>query len=325
VGGRYTEDERDADIFRGNYLGLGSPFLGNDSAFFLGATSDFESKRTFYDFSPRVNLSYLLNDDITLYAGYSQGWKAGSFDPRGANLQSPEVERGFDAEELDSWEAGIKANWWDGRAMTNIAVFYSDYSDMQIPGSIGVDSDGDGINDGFVGTVTNAGQSEICGIEIEGNLLLTQNFSVQFSASLLDASIEEWLVNGVDVSSQRAIQNTPEEMAFLALNYVTGVAGGDLRLNANWSYKGDITQFETPVPVIDQEAYSLYNASITWQSVDDTWLLGLHGKNLTDEEIRVSGYCFGSGGCPSFLGLEDNTTVFFAPPRTWTATVEYRF
>jgi len=325
VGGRYTEDERDADIFRGNYLGFGSPFLGNDSAVFLAATSDFEANRTFYDFSPRVNLSYLLNDDITLYAGYSQGWKAGSFDPRGANFASPEVERGFDAEELDSWEAGIKANWWDGRALTNIAVFYSDYSDMQIPGSIGVDSDGDGVNDGFVGTVTNAGQSEISGIEIEANLLLTQNFSMQFSASLLDASIEEWLVNGVDVSGQRAIQNTPEEMACLAFNYVTGVAGGDLRLNANWAYKGDITQFETPVPAIDQEAYSLYNASMTWQSMDDTWLLGLHGKNLTDEEIRVSGYCFGSGGCPSFLGLEDNTTVFFAPPRTWTATVEYRF
>ena len=325
MGGRYTEDERDADIFRGNYLGTGSPFFGNDSAILLAATSDFEASRTFYDFSPRVNISYLVNDDVTVYAGYSQGWKAGSFDPRGANFATPAVEKGFDAEELDSFEVGLKATWLDGRAVTNIALFYSDYSDMQIPGSVGADSDGDGVNDTFVGTVTNAAQSEISGLEVEGNVLVTENLSLQFSASLLDTSIEEWLVNGVDVSDQRAIQNTPEEMAFIGATYVTPLRSGDLRLNANWSYKGDITQFELPTPVIDQDAYDLINASIVWTSMDETWMLGLHGKNLTDEDVKTAGYCFGSGGCPSTLGLEDNTTVFYAPPRTWTATVEYRF
>jgi iron complex outermembrane receptor protein len=128
------------------------------------------------------------------------------------------------------------------------------------------------------------------------------------------------------VADQREIQNTPEEMAFIALNYDVPLAGGDLRVSANWSYKGDITQFEVANEFIDQEAYSLYNASITWLSSDDAWLVGLHGKNLGDEEYRTAGYCFGfSAGCPSALGIEDNTTVFFAPPRTWTATVEYRF
>ena len=90
--------------------------------------------------------------------------------------------------------------------------------------------------------------------------------------------------------------------------------------------EGDITQFEVANEFIDQEAYSLYNASITWLSSDDAWLVGLHGKNLGDEEYRTAGYCFGfSAGCPSAFGIEDNTTVFFGPPRTWTATVEYRF
>jgi iron complex outermembrane receptor protein len=136
-----------------------------------------------------------------VYGGYSQGWKAGSFDPRGANFATPAVEQGFDPEELDSWEVGVKSTWWDGRAVTNVALFYSDYQDMQIPGSVGVDTDGDGVNDSFVGTVTNAAQSEISGIEIEGNILLTENFSAQFAASFLDAEIEEWLVGDVDVSA----------------------------------------------------------------------------------------------------------------------------
>ncbi|WOJ92315.1 TonB-dependent receptor [Congregibacter variabilis] len=325
VGGRYTEDERSADIFRGTYLGTGSPFFGNDSAFLLAATSDYEAQRTYYDFSPRANLSYSLTEDVTVYGGYSQGWKAGSFDPRGANFATPAVEEGFDPEELDSWELGIKSTWWDGRAITNVALFYSDYQDMQIPGSVGVDSDGDGVNDSFVGTVTNAGQSEISGLEIEGNLLFTEHFSMQFSASLLDASFKEYLVGGVDVSNDRDIQNTPEEMAFVGLSYNTDLAGGTLLINTNYSYKGDVQQFEIAAADIDQEAYGLLNASIVWTSGDERWLVGLHGKNLTDEEYRTAGYCFGTSGCPSALGLENNTTVFFGPPTTGFVTVEYRF
>lgn len=325
VGGRYTEDERRADIFRGTYLGTGSPFFGNDSAFLLAATSDYEAERTYYDFSPRANLSYAVNEDITVYGGYSQGWKAGSFDPRGANFSTPAVEQGFDAEELDSWEIGLKSSWWDGRAITNVALFYSDYQDMQIPGSVAIDSDGDGINDSFVGTVTNAGQSEISGLEVEGNLLLSEHFSMQFSASLLDASFKEYLVGGVDVSNDRDIQNTPEEMAFIGFSYNTDLAGGTLLINTNYAYKGDVQQFEIASEDIDQDAYGLLNASIVWTSRDEQWLVGLYGKNLTDEEYRTAGYCFGTSGCPSSLGLENNTTVFFGPPTTGFVTVEYRF
>lgn len=323
VGGRYTEDERSADIFRGTYAGTGSPFLGNDSAVFLVSTSDFSAENTYTNFSPRINLSYRLSEDMTAYASYSQGWKAGSFDPRGANFVTPEVEDGFDDESLDSYEAGLKTTWMDGRATTNVAVFFSDYQDMQIPGSLPIDTDNDGFNDDFVGTVTNAGEAEITGIEIEGTMLLTDNLSAQIAVSKLDAEIKEWMLNGVNVASERAVQNTPEEMAYIGFTYNTDLANGLLTLNANWSYKGDITQFEAPTPAIDQESYDMINASAVWLSGDEKWLVGLHGKNLGDEEIKTAGYCFGTG-CAAALGLEDNTTVFYAPPRTITATVEYR-
>lgn len=325
VGGRYTEDTRSADVFRGSYLGTGSPFLGNEDAVFLGATSDYDAERTFYDFSPRINLSYLVNDDITVYGGYSQGFKAGMFDPRGANFLTPAVEDGVEPETLDSFEVGFKAVYWGGRAITNVALFYSEYTDMQIPGSIGIDSNGDGINDDFVGTLTNAGESEISGIEIEGNFLVTEHFSVQVAASLLDTEIKEWIFNGEDISDSVQIQNTPEEMAYVAFVYNTDLFGGNMNVNANWSYRGDSSQFETPTPILDQDAYDIVNASLVWMSPGEAWLLGLHGKNLTDEDVKTSGYCFGSGGCPSTLGLEDNTTIFYGAPRTLSATVEYRF
>ncbi len=325
VGGRYTEDKRSADIFRAQYLGLSSEFFANPAAIQIAVNSDYEAERTYSDFSPRLNLSYQLSDDMNLYASYSQGWKAGSFDPRGANFLTPEVEQGFAPETLDSFELGLKATWADGRARTNVALFFSDYEDMQIPGSLGVDSDGDGVNDSFVGSVTNAGKAEIAGIEFEGHFLLTEQLSAQLAFSFLDAEIKEWIFNGVDISADRAIQNTPEEMAYVGLSYQFGLPTGGLTASINWSYKGDIVQFEAPAPVIDQESYSLVNASIVWLSDDERWLVGLHGKNLTDEDVKTAGYCFGSGGCGTTLGLQDNTTVFYGPPLTVTGSVEYRF
>jgi iron complex outermembrane receptor protein len=328
LGGRYTDDERTADVFRANYLGIGSPFFGNEAAPRLAVSSDFEADRTYTNFSPRVNVSYSFSDDVTAYAGYSEGWKAGSFDPRGANLVTPEVEKGFDPEVLDSYEVGLKSTWLDGRARTNVAVFYSEYQDMQIPGSVGIDSDGDGVNDGFVGTVTNAAESTISGIEVEGSMLLTDALSVQLALSLLDTNIDEWIVNGVDVSNQREIQNTPETMAYLGFTYVTDIAEGAANFNVNASYRDDVSQFEIPNAFIDQESVTLLNASMVWTSPTGQWLLGLYGKNLTDEDVRTAGYCFGNPattGCPSALGLENNITVFYAAPRTFTGTIGFRF
>ena len=247
------------------------------------------------------------------------------FDPRGANFLTPAVEEGVDPETLDSYEIGLKSTYWDGRAVTNVALFYSEYTDMQVPGSVGVDTNGDGVNDDFVGTLTNAGEAEISGIEIEGTFLFTENFSMQVAASFLDAEIKEWIINDVDVSDDREVQNTPEEMAYIAFNYDMDAFGGNMGFNLNWSYKGDITQFEAPSPDLDQDSYDMVNASVVWISDSDTWLVGLHGKNLTDEEVKTAGYCFGFTNCPSSLGYENNTTVFYAPPLTVSATVEYRF
>jgi iron complex outermembrane receptor protein len=328
LGGRYTEDERTADVYRATYAGVGSPFFGNDAALLFRLDGDYEAQRTYDDFSPRINLTYQPDSDTTLYVGYSQGFKAGSFDPRGANFATPEVEKGFDPETLDSYEIGMKSVLFDGRATANVALFYSDYQDMQIPGSVGVDSNGDGVNDGFVGTVTNAAQSTISGVEFEGNFLVTDALSVQVALSALDATIDNWNVSGVDVSGQRAVQNTPESMGYLGFTYRRALAGGTFGLNASASYRDEVVQFEIPVPLIDQDAVTLYNASLTWESDSGHWLVGLHGKNLSDEDVKTAGYCFGppaTTGCPSGLGLENNVSVFYGPPRTFAGTVEYRF
>ena len=115
-------------------------------------------------------------------------------------------------------------------------------------------------------------------------------------------------------------------MAYLGLTYDTELFNGSLIINGNLAYRGDSSQIEIPNAIVDQDAYTLFNLSAVWISDDDRWSVGLHGKNLGDEDFRTAGYCFGpTGDCPLVLGFEDNTTRFYGPPRTFTATVEFRY
>ncbi len=326
-GGRFSSDKRTATVTRELFLGLGSPYFGNDAAISLtvptpGLVPTFNGSRTDEDFNPRVSLSYAPVDDHNLYVAFSQGFKGGGFDPRGAyNIAG--VEQGFEPETVDSWEIGAKSFWLDNRLSTNIAVFFADYENVQVPGSIGIDTDNDGIDDSFAGTTTNAGQADISGLEIEAVAQLTDSFTANFSLGLIDAEFKRWIVEGVDVSSTREFQNTPDMTANLTLRQewpltIRGIDGG-LALIGAASYRDDTTQFEIPVPLVDQEAFTLVDVSLVWSSTDGRYQAGIHGKNLTDEEYKVAAYNFPT------LGLENNVSAFYGAPLTVTGTLQVRF
>ena len=357
VGARYTEDERTSQVLRRSFVGGFSDFFGGSGIAFT-TTSDFNGSQTFDDFSPRVSLGYALNDTSNIYATYSQGFKGGSFDPRGQTSAAPDLDQNgtvsaqevfefmqFDSEEVDSFEVGYKASQLDGRVNYSLAAFYNDYSDIQIPGSVGVDTTGDGVNDTFTGVTTNAGAATIWGVEFEGNATLFEGqfndsdlLNLGWSVGYIDAEYDEFIdAFGNDVSDQRVFQNTPDWTASGRLAYETPFTiannDGTLLLNTLVSYRGDTSQFETPNEFLDQEAYTLVDAGIQWETEDGTWAFSLNGKNLTDEEYIVAGYNFVNvgtdmNGAQTFtptLGLEGTLTAFYGNPRTVTVGIGYRY
>ena len=344
LGGRYTEDERTSRVLRRTYIGGFSEFFGG-SPILIATTSDFEGTNSWDDFSPTATLAWQPNDENNFYVTYSQGFKGGGFDPRGQTSAAPDLDgsgsvdagdvfnfMGFDPEEVNSYEIGWR--YQNGRYRHALAVFHMDYTDIQVPGSVGVDTDNDGVNDTFTGVTTNAGAATIRGIEYEGNLDIADdmfrdgdNLSLTWAIGLLDGEYDEFInAFGVDVSDDVVIQNTPDTTAALTVNYLTPVADGDLNLSTTVSHRGDSSQFEFPFPLLDQGAYTLWNASAVWQSNDGRWELGLHGRNLTDEEYKVSGYDFvNNTTLAPELGLEGTLVAYYGPPRTVTATVAYRY
>ena len=340
LGGRYTVDERSSQVLRRTFVcpatdpncsGLSPTFGG--TAQVLATTSDFIGSEEWSEFTPRASISWMPNDEHSVYFSYSEGFKGGSFDPRGQTSAAPDLDGDgtvseaeifefmrFLPESVTSYELGWRANALDGRLMSSIAVFFGDYEDVQIPGSIGVDTTGDGINDTFTGVTTNAGSAEIPGVELEGHFRANDNWLFRWAVGWLDPEFKEFIgPDGDDVSDLAVFQNTPEWTAGGSVTFETPLAAGTLFVIPSFAYRSESTQFQFPVPLLDQDAFTLWDLSVVWEDDGGHWRVGLHGKNLTDEEYKVAGYDFPT------LGLEGNITAFYGPPQTVTATVEYVF
>ena len=317
VGGRYTEDERNAVVIRQTFLSAPSPYFGGPGV--IGSASPvprFEGTRTDDAFTPRVILAFEPNPDLNLYASYSQGFKGGGFDPRG-NFANADVRAGFLPEFVDSYELGAKMSLWDGRVRINSDVFFAEYQDVQIPGSVIVP----GPPISFVGTVTNAGAAEFKGAEFEGTASFTDNFSGALSFGYIDAEYTEFIVGGVNIASQRDVQNTPDWTGNASLTYSLplsiGPDQGTLSFTGSSAYRGATQQFENPIPLLDQPGFWLYDAAINWTSDNDRWRVGIYGRNLSDERYITSGY--------NFPTVDGSVLAFYGNPRTVTASVEVRF
>jgi iron complex outermembrane recepter protein len=326
VGGRYTSDKRRARVIRANFLNGPSPALGGAGTQLGALTSDFTGQKTFKEFTPRASVSFKPNDDHTLYASYSKGFKGGGFDPRGLSTGAPDLNANgtreaseifdyflFDPEKVDSYELGWKGSVLDDRLRFAIAGFYADYKDVQVPGSVGAVVNGVPT---FVGVTTNAGKATFKGVEVETQALLARDFAgagsrVNFAGTLgyIDAQYDQFVTqvanfdaNGapvpgrpgqpVDVARFRRIQNTPEWTASGTLDFGVPVGPGDINASTTVSYRSKTFQFETPSPFLDQPGYALWDASIVWTSEDRRFSFGVHAKNITDKRYIVAGYQF---------------------------------
>jgi iron complex outermembrane receptor protein len=350
VGGRYTNDKRTSRVLRTTFLGGFSNLFGGTGAP-IAVTSNFLGSETFEDFNPRASISWQPNRDHNLYFTYSQGFKGGGFDPRGQTSAAPDLDGdgdrdfddqfeflSFDPETVDSFELGWKASLLDNRLNISLAGFLAQYKDVQIPGSVGFDSNGDGTNDTFIGITSNAADADVNGIEFEGNALVGKDFagegsrfSVNWSLGVLDAKFNTFIdAFGNDVADQRVFQNTPDITAHMGFDLGLPVASGIVDFIGLASLRSDASQFEVPNPFLDQDGFVLVDASVVYTSDDGRYSLGVHGKNLFDKEYIVAGYNFvagGVGGAPFVptLGREGTLTGFFGDPRRVFVTAQVNF
>jgi len=114
---RYDQDQRN------NTTDTPQEFLPTSSA----VTGEVRS-HTWDAAQPKATLRYKPDDDVTLYGGWSRGFRSGGFNQTGVGEIAAAsghlgVHDMFNAEVADTWEVGAKTEFLDRRLSANLALY----------------------------------------------------------------------------------------------------------------------------------------------------------------------------------------------------------
>jgi len=283
---RYDEDERETTT-------LTEPLYDPTG----GLTTFGEVRKNTWDaWQPKFTLTWQPTDTMTVYGGFSRGFRSGGFNQAGVGeaVTEPGVEDLFEEQIADTWEAGVKGTFWDGRANGSVSVYYTDFENAYFFFFDAVTSTQ---NLGSIPEVTYQG------VEIEGSALVTDNLSVNFGFGYTDSEIKE-AADPADNGNQAPLVS--EYTLNLGLLYqrptqLFGGVNGVIRID--YARTGD-TWWE-PGNITVRSPYDLVDARVGIEMPDD-WSLMLWAKNALDEEYNTE-YSPGGflwPGMPRQWGLE---------------------
>jgi iron complex outermembrane recepter protein len=309
-----------------NGIAFNAGYANDQFATPVAVLANYDKNATFDSVAPKFGVDYKVNDDLMTYVSISRGFKSGGFNVRAQSTAFPRSAEPFDDEVLTVGELGIKSVLADGMLVLNSALFHGKYDDIQVSTFTAFDANGDGIEESFFGNFLNAGTATMNGAEVEFNLTPRAVDWAAFDGylSYLDLTPDEVLDENRDgfVDTQ-VITNAPKWTGGLGVNFDFPAMGGLLTASVRGAYRSQATLTNEggsfsgqPVRPITQDAYTLFEAWVSWLSPDAKWRFGLNGKNLTDEGYLTNGY-----NIPA-LGI---LTGSYGAPRTILATVEYRF
>lgn len=251
---------------------------------FTGAVTQNEQGKTesFDAWTPRFSLSYAALDDAIFYVTWSEGYKSGGFNGA-APLDT------YRPESVKMWEGGLKSEWFDNRLQFNVAIFYGDYTDMQL---LVTRANEQGQ---YILALTNAAESTVQGAEVEVQAVPLAGLTVGATYGYTDAEYDEFF--NVDAQtgavldlSDNEFPSTPEHNYSIFVEYGFEVLDfGLLSARADWSSQTKTYMEIDNIESLAQENRDLLNASLTLDLPNGQTQVSLWAKNLMDEEYLAWG------------------------------------
>lgn len=229
-----------------------------------------------YDVSP----SFELTPDVLLYGRYARGFRSGGYN---ASVTAQSSVNTVEPEQVDSFEIGTKAQFFDGRLSANAAMFYYEWENMQL-NIQGVTAAG--LNGS---TLKNAALGKARGLEFEIHARPIEPLRVGLNVGLLHAEYSEFverLANGtVNDYSGNKFARAPETTIGADAEYEFALpTGATIALATDWSYQSRI--FYSSVNQIDpfqqQAGYTLGHARVSYRSSNEDLEIAAYIRNLTN-------------------------------------------
>ncbi|MCK9543626.1 MAG: TonB-dependent receptor [Novosphingobium sp.] len=252
VGARYSLDDKGVTTQSAVYPGNGNlPQVCLPSSYMIGKSrtpagdgtllpSDCDRSRrdSFNHVSWTAGFDYSLNDDVMLYAKYSNGYRSGAQQLRSLTLTDTAPAQ---PEVVDEQEIGLKTRFLNGRATFNIAGYHNEVKGAQRSVILSIS--------GTQQTILENADTETWGVEADASVEVVDGLQLFASGSYLDPKYKRYdgfiavggLLTPYDKSSNRFVGIARKQFAVGAA-YDADVGVARLNLSANYSWQSKLNQ-----------------------------------------------------------------------------------
>ena len=269
---RYDEDKRE------NTTKTPNNFLPLGSTSFQGEVRS----HTWSETQPKFTLRYKPTDDITLFGGWSRGFRSGGFNQSGVGVVADQnniagVNDLFEAEVADTWEVGFKGQFLDRRLNTSLSLYSTESTNGYF----------------FVFLVANSTQNlgnldaDYKGAEFEISGKVTDNLELFGSVGYTDGEI-----TGMEDPS--VVGNKPPLVPDVTYNLGAQwrqPLGNNLSLALRADYQHLGRTYWEPYNTTSRDPIDLVDLRLGLEG--EKWAVTAWSKNLTDEKYNAE---FSPGG-----------------------------
>lgn len=308
---RWTLEEKDIDLQLTQLVrNAGTGALQPQAT--LGSNGQQSLSESWDAFTYDVTPEYRINDNLRVFFRYAHGFRSGGFNT-GLSTSLGQLTA-VDPEYLDSYELGLKSEWFDGRLHANANLFYYDYEDIQV----NVTTFNNGIT---TSALTNGAQGTVKGVEFTLEAQPTERLHLQAALAYLDTEYTDFAdrnpTTGALVGdySGNAFARAPKHTAAVGFDYSIPLSvGGKVVVGADASYRSREyflanRQEKADEKRMSQEAYTLVNARLSYFTQDEKYSVSTFVNNLTDKKYLVHGRPNGNAALDQFV-------IVYGDPRT---------
>jgi iron complex outermembrane recepter protein len=273
-----------------------------------GAPCSANFYNSFHNTSYTAGIDWQALEHLMLYAKTSSGFRAGGTNQR-SNPALP-----YAPETVTDYEIGAKSEWFEQRLRANLALYHSNYKDIQRTISV--------IESGSLVTeVQNAASAKINGAELEVTARPFRSLRLSAFTAYTDPKYNSYNgFNAVGMAvnlSGNSFPNVSRWQAGVSGTYTLNDSFGPLDTTVDSSFRSTVdyvpdnhsaeSAFSTT-----QGSYGLLNARVSQEISDWNTTVSLWGKNVTNKRYFVGGNDFSTSlgfaytipGAPATFGID---------------------
>ncbi len=239
-----------------------------------------------------ASATYAFTERLSGFVRYARGFRAPNVQGR---IVFGDAITTADTETVNSIEAGLKTDFWNGRGRINLTGFYYRTKDQQLTAVGGAGNFNQLLNaDAVVGS----------GFELDATLRPTDALEVSAGVSLnttrIDspglevgvcgapcAVIDPRAANGNALIDGNSLPQAPRWIANASARYAVPVKGGEIFVFTDWAYRSRINFFLYD-SVEFQDANELTGGARIGYARDDGWEVSAFGRNITND-VSIAG------------------------------------